>query len=789
MDEKLRKRLLQTFKLEAAEHLQSIRNGLVRLENITDVEEKLSLLEEIYRDAHSLKGAARAVNLTDIVDLCQNVENIFAALKKQEIKENEEMFDLVQNSLAVIENFIEEEDENARILMFDEIQRYQILIDDFLESAVEVKDTGHPLPEVSGAEKKESRVKATAKEEKPKPSKEKKSQIADKPKIEVKKSSKKKNVKVKELKSIDTVRVDIKKLENILLTTEEMIPVKLAFSSISKELARLILMIEEWKTKWGKNKFDYTVLYENLEKLEADFRFKVELNKLMKFLDFNEMFAKDFYELLNDVQRRTAVSSKQLSNILFNLNSDVKNVLMLPFGILTDQFPSMMWDIAQELGKKIQFNISGEEIEIDKRILEELKDPLIHLLRNSIDHGIEEPEERIKAGKEEKGKVNLDFIQAGDGKVEIIISDDGRGMDADEIRRTAISKNLITEAEAEGLSESETLALIFKSDFSTAKVVTELSGRGLGMAIVRDKINKLGGSIKIETEKGKGSKFILSIPLVLTTIRGLIVESGGQTFAINVTKIQAVISRELKDIKTVENKETVEYSGKRLAIIQLSSLLDLPSKGISEEKFLILVLKFATELVGVVIERIVNEQEILLKPLPVQFKKLAFIEGATISSQGEIIPVLNVNDIFKFLKSGAVTTGLSAGSEGEKREAKKRILVVDDSITSRVLLSDILLSVGYDVTSKSDGKEAWAELNSNSYDLLVTDIEMPRMDGFELTKKIRESSSLSELPVVLVTGLSKKEDKEKGIEVGANAYIVKSDFKQGTLLDIIRKFV
>ena len=501
------------------------------------------------------------------------------------------------------------------------------------------------------------------------------------------------------------------------------------------------------------------------------------------------MFANDFYEVLNDIQMRTAASSKQLSNILFSLDSEIKNVLMLPFKILTDQFPSMMRDIARELGKKIRFNVSGGEIEIDKRILEELKDPLVHLLRNAIDHGIEEPEERIKAGKEEKGRINLDFVQAGDGKVEIIISDDGRGMNAEEIRRTAIDKGLISETEAEKLSESETLALIFKSDFSTAKVVTELSGRGLGMAIVREKINKLGGRIKIETEKGKGSKFILSIPLVLTTIRGLIVESGGQTFAINVVKIQAVINRKLEEIKTVENKETVEYLGKRLSIVQLSSLLNLPNKSSGEENLLILVLSFGDELVGVIIEKIINEQEILLKPLPVQFKKLAFIEGATISSQGEIIPVLNVNDIFKSLKSGAVATGLQAGGIEEEEEAKKRILVVDDSITSRVLLSDILLSVGYDVTSASDGKEAWTELNSNPYDLVVADIEMPRMDGFELTKKIRESSELSELPVVLVTGLSKKEDKEKGIEAGANAYIVKSDFKQGTLLDIIKKFV
>ncbi len=776
MNEELKKRLLQTFKLEAKEHLQNIRNGLLQLEELKEREEKLSLLEEIYRDAHSLKGAARAVNLTDIVDLCQNVENIFSALKKEEIKESEELFDLAQNALGVIENFIEEEDENARILMYDDIQQYQVMIEDFLEKA-------EKPGEAKNAEDKTSQTEIVEKA-KPEEAEKKESPVASKPLKP--KSVKPKRKAVKEIKKIDTVRVAISKLENILIATEEMIPLKIAFSKVARELASMLFMIDTWKSEWTRSKLDFVLLRGNIEKYASDIGNVEEIKKMIDFVEFNEEFANDFYGFLSDVQRLQASSARQLNNILFNLDSGIKEVLMLPFSILTDQFPTMLRDIAHELGKKIEFNVSGVTVEIDKRILEELKDPLVHLLRNAIDHGIEYPEERLKLGKNEKGKISIEFLQTGEGRVEIIISDDGRGMDAEEVKATAVEKGLISPDEAEKLSESEKLALIFKSDFSTAKVVTELSGRGLGMAIVKEKIDKLGGKIRIETEKGKGSKFILSIPLVLATIRGLIIESGGQPFALNIAKIHSVINRRVNDIKTVENKETVEFAGKRLAIVSLAELLGLPFKIPEEGNLTIVVIKFADEILGVVIDEIIDEQEILIKPLSAQFKKTVFIEGATISPEGEIIPLINVNDIFNAAKG---SKGFGKLASKEEKAEKKKILVVDDSVTSRVLLSDILSSVGYDVTAKNDGKEAWAELNSNNYDLVVTDVEMPRMDGFELTRNIRNSSKFSELPVVLVTGLSKREHKEKGIEVGANAYIVKSDFEQETLLDVIKKMI
>ncbi len=786
MDDKLRKRLLATFKIEAEEHLSSIRNGLVKLEGLESEEEKISLLEEIYRDAHSLKGAARAVNLTDIVDLCQNVENIFSALKKGEIKESDELFELVQNSLAVIEGFINEEDENNRILMYDDIQQYQVLIDDFLEQSKQEPEGEVLHPEVVPPKMADETF--GKREEKVQKKKEDSPQNAAKIKEEGKVNLPRKGKReIRELKESDTVRVQISQLENTLLNVEELIPVKLAFQKLSKELSGLLLMIDHWRSKWYGGKIDYITLKERLTEIGKEAGLTKELQKISEFLNFNEIFASDFYELLNDIQLRTQATVKRFSNTLYDLNSEVKNTLMLPFGYLTEQFPTMVWDIAKELGKKIKFEIKGDNLQVDKRILEGLKDPLVHILRNAIDHGIEYPEERIKAGKEEKGKISLEFAQSEDGKINIVITDDGKGLDTEQIKGTAISRGIISEEEADKLNENQIRSLIFKSDFSTAKVVTELSGRGLGMAIVEEKINKLEGTIKVDSEKGKGTKITLTVPIVLSSVRGLLIETGGQKFAINIGQITSVIRRKKEEILTVENRETIEYSGKRVPIVNLASVLKLTVATEEKEELLLLVFSAENNYLAVSIDKLLEEEEMLIKPLPPQFKNLAFVESATILPQGEIVPILKISDIFKAVKKGVDSVYFVK----EKKDAKKRkkILVVDDSVTSRVLISDILSSVGYDVTSASDGKEAWTELQQKDFDLVVTDVEMPRMNGFELTKKIRQSSDFPDLPVVLVTGLSKREDKEKGIEAGANAYIVKSDFEQGTLLEIIRKYV
>lgn len=776
MDREFFDRLIETFKAEASEYIQNI--SLKLSEEGLDAPEKiLPHIEDIYRQAHSLKGAARAVGLNDIETACQNMENVFSAFKRREKSPDKEIINVLLKMLDGLSDYINASTEKQRLEIVIGLDTDTEKLTAFLLEGSKIKEE-ESLPYVMPS--------ASPAPPPPPPVKEESAEPKVPETIESSVTEDTATAEPSTAAQIDIFKVPGNRLDMLFKQIQELVFSKLAFESINKELSAASNLVHEF----SKNFAEMAQL--KLDLLTADSLQGTESPKIVNAIyDRIEQAVSIITELSTRVKRITGEASgntKKLSADLFRLMEDVKQILLTPFSNRLSIFPKMIRDISRSLGKDISFKMSGAEVEIDKRILDEIKDPLIHLLRNSIDHGIEPPEVRVAAGKPPQGKVELRIVSGEENKIQIIIEDDGRGIDHEKVKAAAVRKHIITPEEAAKLSKRQALDLIFISDVSTAPVITDLSGRGLGMAIVKEKIENLDGEIIVDTTIGKGTTITLSLPVYISTLRGIIVSASGREFAVPTSKVEKVLRISRPEIKTVENRETIIYNGQPITFTELSRLFELPTvAGKAEEYITCLVFSSGGRLSAVGIGEILDETEIILRPFTMPIKKIKNLLGTAVLGNGKLVPVINPQDIAISMEK---LTGIyQPDSVSSAKRKGKNILVADDSLTSRMLLKDILESHGYAVRTAVDGSEALSILQGGNFDLLVTDVEMPKLSGFALTSEIRKDARLSALPVILVTSLSRKEDREKGIECGANAYIVKGSFEQSNLLDTIERLI
>jgi two-component system chemotaxis sensor kinase CheA len=724
--------LRKAFALEAGEHLETLSAGLIGLEKPKDPANLLSAIESAYRAAHSLKGAARSVNLPAIGAVCQSMESVFAAMKQGGLTAGAADFDILQHAV----------DSMAAMLALPPSASepdVRLLIEQ-LEGLATRGKGGSPSSPSQGDGGKPG---------------------ADVPPLPTRPAS------------LDTIRIATARLDAILLQAEELISVKLTAEQRLTELADTLAAIEVWKAEWEK-------VGPGLRRSPSEPPGPVEVH--MDRMGEVEARLRRLLAALRSDRRATGLLVDQLLE-------NTKTLLMLPFSTLLQTFPRMVRDIAREQGKEVDLVFTGGDVEIDKRILEQMKDPLIHLLRNGVDHGIEAPDVRRARGKAPRGTISVNISPAEGNRVQLLVADDGGGITAASLREAAVQRGLLSGKEAGSLDERSSLALMFQSGVSTSKLITDLSGRGLGMAIVQEAVDKLGGVITVNTTPGEGSTFRISLPLTLATFHGLLVEEGGHRFAVPMANVERVRQVRKEEIRTVENRETLMINEAPLALVRLGRALGMPDAGstASENRPLcsVMVLAAGHQRMAFVVDRLLHEQEILLKGLGKQLTRVRNIAGATVLGSGSIVPVLNVADLFK----SAVEAPSVSPQQPEIKPRKKSILVAEDSITSRMLLKNILVSAGFEVHTVIDGIEAWTALKERRFDAVVSDIQMPRMNGFDLTARIRHDAPLTELPVVLVTSLDSRADRERGIEVGASAYIVKSSFEQSNLLDVIRRLL
>ena len=421
--------------------------------------------------------------------------------------------------------------------------------------------------------------------------------------------------------------------------------------------------------------------------------------------------------------------------------------------------------------------------------MEEFKDPLIHLLRNCIDHGIEKPAERLKKGKPSEGTIVISIIQKDSGTVELAITDDGIGIDVNKVREAAVKRDVITSEAADKLSETQVLSLIYVSGVSTSPIMTDISGHGLGLAIVQEKVEKLHGSLTVETVPDAGTTFLILLPLTLATFRGILIRVDDHFFILPTASVERVLRVKKEEIHTVENRETISFNSQIVSLVRLSDVLAIPRGSTIEHSspyMPLAIVSNAGKRLAFEVDEIVNEQEVLVKNLGRQLSRVRHIMGASVLATGKVVPILNVADL---MKSAVKITPVGEQVKKTAQTKQKSLLVVEDSITARTLLKNILEMAGYAVKTAIDGVDAFTILRTGEFDLVISDVDMPRMNGFDLTEKIRGDKKLGEIPVILVTALESREHRERGIAVGADAYIVKSSFDQSNLLAVIQRFI
>lgn len=470
------------------------------------------------------------------------------------------------------------------------------------------------------------------------------------------------------------------------------------------------------------------------------------------------------------------------------LQDQIRLMRMMPVSTLLLPLARSVRDIAQELGKKVDYEVIGDDLEVDRPVLEGIKDPLVHLLRNAIDHGIEPPDERLAKGKPATGHITV-TVKASGSRIQVIVRDDGRGISPGRIVEAALRKRLLTPEEAQGLTPEEAMDLIFRPGFSSHEIITHVSGRGVGLDVVLSVIRKMKGDVLVDSVEGKGAVFTLDLPLTLSVERGLVVRSGGGLYVIPSTAIVRVLELSSADLVEIGGGQAINFQGRAIPVCELALVLELAATAVEDkpDKWLIVVVEKGWQRVAFLVEDILGEREIVIKRLRPPLLAVRNVIGGTLLGSGRILMVLNPADlVLSAVRGGARRT---VGLNGHAEKPVPHVLVVDDSITTRSLEKSLLESQGYRVTTATDGSLAWEALQSGAFDLVVTDVEMPVMDGFELVRRIKSDERFSRIPVVMVTSLAGEADRWRGVAVGADAYVVKSRFESEALLKVINHLI
>jgi two-component system chemotaxis sensor kinase CheA len=703
--------------------LQKLNETLLQLERQPDDAVRQPLLQEIFRSAHSLKGAARAVSLTDIETLAHVMETVLQQSRDAQLELTPVVCDALYDALDAIQQML-----GGEAVSIEPISARLIAL-----------TKGETVPPSPPPPKEEKTV-----------------------------------VEHSLVPSEETIRVAVSKLDDLMAQAGELIMTEI---SASQHLAD-VRAIRERVTRWPKLWREIKPL---LPRLDGDPGRRLA-DLLTRHNEYMQTLTREIAALEQSVSR----DALNLSMSMTRLQDEVRRVRMVPFQTLVPGLQRAVRDAARSEEKYVTFTLNGGEVELDKKVLETLKDPLLHLLRNAVIHGLETPEARSAAGKPAEGQISLTVRQQG-SEVHIAVQDDGRGFDVEALRRHS-AENGGPVFDSDANPNDIIAALAFRPGITTVKHVTELAGRGVGLDVVRQNVVALRGRIKIENTPGKGATILLAVPVSLTMSRGLLVQVGSERYALPLISVEKIV--EARDTFTIGGRTALRIGDAPLPLVSLASILERPvSEAKNGNKPLAVIISLAEERLAVQVDDVLTEQELAVKALVSPLFHVRNVEGAALLATGDPIVVLNVADLIRSARGAPVLKQTALKDRADKDRPRPHILVVDDSITTRTLEKNILEAAGYQVTTAIDGVQALERLEADNFDLAVMDVQMPRLDGFALTQQLRESAQYRSFPIVLVTSLESREDREQGMRAGADAYIVKRGFDQAELLAAIERLL
>ena len=751
--------ILEDFLVEAFELIEQLDQDLVELDTRP---EDLELLNSIFRVAHTIKGSSSFLSFDILTKLTHHMEDVLNKARKGELKLNENIMDVVLESIDMMKTLLHciRDNGNDTATGMD--------LDDII-TRLEAVSEGKDIPEGS-----EEAVKDEAEPEEAKDP-EKEVSEADYAKM-----------------SDDEVEAEI---ERLLSEKKAEAKKKRAAreAKTAKEPAKSVVTPNETSTKSAPpakkhaSTLEQTIRVE-VSRLDHLMNLIGELvlgkNRLLKIYDdVEERYeGEKFLEELNQV-----VSA--ISLVTTDLQIAVMKTRMLPIAKVFNKFPRMIRDLSRELGKGIELKISGEETELDKSIVEEIGDPLVHIIRNSCDHGIEDGVIREQWGKEKIGLIELKAYNEGNSIV-IEITDDGKGLDADLLRSKAIEKGMISEQEADSMSDKEAFALIFKPAFSMATKVTNVSGRGVGMDVVKTNIEKLNGIIEIDSEVGKGTAIKMKIPLTLAIIQALLVGAQEEYYAIPLASVSETVRISLEEIYTVEGRNVLRLRDEVLSLVRLTDIFGVKQVYEPGEHTYVVVIGLAEAKLGLIVDTLVGQEETVIKSMGDYLQGINGIAGATIRGDGGVTLIVDIASLMNMAKGLKVNIreSMQAKNKIKTKPEDYTVLVVDDSKMDRTIMKKSMEPIGIKTIEASNGQEALNMLKSGEHDIdvMLIDIEMPRMDGYTLASEIRKYSRYKNLPLIAVTSRTSKADRLRGVESGMTEYITKP-YSPEYLENVVRK--
>ncbi|WQS35364.1 chemotaxis histidine kinase/response regulator CheAY2 [Helicobacter pylori] len=771
--------IMEDFLIEAFEMNEQLDQDLVELEHNP---EDLDLLNRIFRVAHTIKGSSSFLNLNILTHLTHNMEDVLNRARKGEIKITPDIMDVVLRSIDLMKTLLVtirdtgSDTNNGKENEIEEaVKQLQAITSQNLESAKETSGT----KETPQKENKEE-VKEENKENKAKaPTAENLTSdnpLADEPDLDyANMSAEEVEAEIERLlnkrQEADKERRAQKKQE----AKQEVTPTKEPPKAPKTE-TKAKAKADTEENKAPSIGVEQTVRVD-VRRLDHLMNLIGELvlgkNRLIRiYSDVEERYdGEKFLEELNQV-----VSS--ISAVTTDLQLAVMKTRMQPVGKVFNKFPRMVRDLSRELGKSIELIIEGEETELDKSIVEEIGDPLIHIIRNSCDHGIEPLEERRRLNKPETGKVQLSAYNEGNHIV-IKISDDGKGLDPVMLKEKAIEKGVISERDAEGMSDREAFNLIFKPGFSTAKVVSNVSGRGVGMDVVKTNIEKLNGIIEIDSEVGVGTTQKLKIPLTLAIIQALLVGVQEEYYAIPLSSVLETVRISQDEIYTVDGKSVLRLRDEVLSLVRLSDIFKVDAILESNSDVYVVIIGLADQKIGVIVDYLIGQEEVVIKSLGYYLKNTRGIAGATVRGDGKITLIVDVGAMMDMAKSIKVNiTTLMNESENTKSKNSPSdyiVLAIDDSSTDRAIIRKCLKPLGITLLEATNGLEGLEMLKNGDKipDAILVDIEMPKMDGYTFASEVRKYNKFKNLPLIAVTSRVTKTDRMRGVESGMTEYITK----------------